>query len=169
MCVKSLRLSNMGKYALQGKRGGQMRTKTRRCATWEGGIERAPSVPPTSTSLPDLTSTADTCARGERVCEKHTGLPRVQGYLAQYGGIERGPSVPQTTSLPDLTSAADTCARGERDWKFVAKQSVSGLHILRIVPHTVPRRPLIRAFSGWIRTPPPTARGDWVCVCEKVW
>ena len=36
-------------------------------------------------------------------------------------------------------AASRTCVASQRDWYFIAKQSASAPHMLRIVPHTVPR------------------------------
>ena len=51
---------------------------------------------------------------------------------------------------------------GGRDWQLIAKQPASAPHILtHCAAYCTPCRPLLRPFSGWMLSPPPT--GGTLC------
>ena len=49
---------------------------------------------------------------------------------------------------------------GERLVIYCQTTGVSAAHATHCATYCTPCRPLIRAFSGWIRTPPPTSKTD---------
>jgi len=63
-------------------------------------------------------------------------------------------------STKNQHSARVSVFRGQRERLMIYCQttSVSAAHATHCATYWTPLRPLIRAFSGWIPTPPPTSR-----------
>ena len=60
----------------------------------------------------------------------------------------------------------DTAQYRERLVIYCQTAGVSAAHATHCATYCTPCRPLRRAFSGWIRTPPPTAQYRTKCHCQ---